>query len=130
MKKNLMISIIIRPSDTCNGPKCGFIEKMCTNLRNENIMPAAKTPSDNNIGSYGSHSSRGYHGSRPYDSSLCAHTHINTNTYNQCSRRLTSVKSGGFQSIQFYTHRVQKIGKFSLTCTTYQDVMRNPIHVT
>lgn len=56
MKKNLIISMIIRPSDTCNGPRCGFIEKMCTSLRNENIIPAAKTPSDNSIGSYGSHS--------------------------------------------------------------------------
>lgn len=51
------------------GPKCGFIEKMCTNLRNENIIPAANTPSDNSIGSYGSHSSRGYQGSWPIDTS-------------------------------------------------------------
>lgn len=59
MKKNFIISIIIRPNDTCNGPICGFIEKMLTNFKNENIIPAAKTPSDNNIGSNGCQSSRG-----------------------------------------------------------------------
>jgi len=46
-------------------PRCGFIENIWTNFKNEKIIPAAKAPSDNNIGSKGDHCSRGYQGLRP-----------------------------------------------------------------
>lgn len=49
----------MRPKETCSGPKCGLIEKIWTNFKYEKTMPAAKAPSESNIGSNGCQCSRG-----------------------------------------------------------------------
>lgn len=58
-KKNLIISITIRDSDTCSGPKCGFTENIWTSFNELNMLAALNRPSDISIGSHVSHRSRG-----------------------------------------------------------------------
>ena len=55
---NLRISITIRLSDTCNGPKYGLTEKMQTSFKLEKILAAAKRPSEISMGSQVSQCSR------------------------------------------------------------------------
>lgn len=58
MKKNFTISITMRPSEICNGPKCGLMENKCTSFNAENMFAPANKPSAINCGSKSSQCSR------------------------------------------------------------------------